>query len=344
MKPLMFRDTTAQDRALEVPPFWRRHLLALVVAVAVAIVAGALLPQITTLARAQATVSLSRVTIATVERGRFVRDFSADGRIVAASSPMLYSSAAGTVVLRVHAGDAVKRNQVLAVIDSPDLMARLSQERATLQSAKTDLERARLEAERLDSDAREAFAQAQVDHTTAKREYERSRKAYEFGAYSELQMMRAQDELEKATFALERARRTLATRPRQSRFDIQSRESLLAREQLLVEDLERQVAALELRSPVDGQVGQIPVADRASVARDAPLLTVVDLSQLEVEIQVPESLARDLSSGMAAELTGNGKQWSGTVSAVSPEVVDGQVIARVRLGDVPTTSSWRSRA
>jgi HlyD family secretion protein len=36
---------------------------------------------------------------------------------------------------------------------------------------------------------------------------------------------------------------------------------------------------------------------------------------------------------MVAELSGNGSSWSGSVSGVSPEVVNGQVVARVRLGD-----------
>ncbi len=55
---------------------------------------------------------------------------------------------------------------------------------------------------------------------------------------------------------------------------------------------------------MDGRVGQVQVAERASVAKDAALLTVIDLSLLEVEIRVPESLARDLQPGMTATLEG----------------------------------------
>jgi HlyD family secretion protein len=56
----------------------------------------------------------------------------------------------------------------------------------------------------------------------------------------------------------------------------------------------------------------------------------VDLSVLEVEIQAPESLAKDLAPGMNAELSANGAMWQGTISAVSPEVTNGQITARVR--------------
>jgi HlyD family secretion protein len=105
------------------------------------------------------------------------------------------------------------------------------------------------------------------------------------------------------------------------------------RQKLLVKDLQRQVDELNVRSPVNGQVGQLFIAPRATVAKDAKLLTVIDLSALEVEVKVPESFARDLAVGMAADITGNGGNWKGAVSAISPEVVDGEVAARVRFTD-----------
>jgi HlyD family secretion protein len=69
-------------------------------------------------------------------------------------------------------------------------------------------------------------------------------------------------------------------------------------------------------------------------AANAPVLGVVDLSKFEVEIKVPESFARDLGIGMPAQLTsGSGAPYPGAVSAVSPEVVNGEVVARLRFSD-----------
>lgn len=329
----MFRDTADQDRVVEAPPAWIRWRWPVAGAAALVAVLALLVPWAMRASGVRASVAASRVTLGTVQRGRFVRDFSADGRIVAAGSPLLYAAAAGKVSLRVHAGDAVKSGQVLAVIDSPDIVAKLAQERASLSGQRFELQRSRLENERVAAEAREQQAQAAVDFRTAERELERSRRARERGAYSELQLLRSEDALEKARFKLEQADRELESQPVQSRFDIQSREALVTRQQSVVDDLERQVGALQLRSPVDGQVGQLQVADGATVPRDAPLLTVIDLTQLEIEMQVPESFARDLATGMSAELTGNGGTWQGSISGVSPEVVNGQVVARVRFGD-----------
>ena len=331
-EPIMLRDTSAQDRVIEPKNPFQKHRKLIVVGAIAAALLVALIVILMRYSGAGVSVDRSRVAIATVERGNFIRDISADGQVVAAVSPTLYANALGTVTLKVHAGDTVAKGQVLAVVDSPDLTAKLSQEDATLASLRLDWQRSTLNAEHTLLQMRDAYNQAQVDQKTAQRERDRSRKAYELGSYSELQALKAEDALEKAQFAFQQAKSTYDAQPKQNHFDIDSKKALLDRQQFMVSDLQRQVDGLNVKSPVDGQVGQVQVADRSSVAKDAPLLTVVDLSALEVEIKVTESLARDLRAGMTADLEGGGHHWQGVVSGVSPEVVAGQVTARLRFG------------
>jgi HlyD family secretion protein len=331
-EPAMIRDTHAQDRPLDRAPGLRRHGKLMAAILGGALTLGLLLTLLLRFSDARNAVDRARLSIATVERGSFVRDVAADGQVVAAVSPTLYSSAAGTVNLKVHAGDTVSKDQLLAIIESPDLTAKFAQEDATLQGLRIDWQRAQLDAEHKLRQLQDAYQQAQVDQKTAQRESDRARKAYELGSYPELQALKAQDALEKAQFTLEQARINYESQPRQNRFDIDSKRSLYDRQQYLVTDLQGQLDRLNVRSPIDGQIGQVQIADRANVARDAPLLTVVDLSALEVDIKVAESLARDLRPGMVAELQGGGRRWTGSVSGVSPQVVNGQVITRVRFG------------
>jgi HlyD family secretion protein len=332
-EPMILRDTAGQDRIIESTSVWRRHRTSAIVLLLAAGGLAALLLSLQKFSGAGISVSRERLSTATVERGSFVRDVAVDGQVVAAGSPTLYANVAGTVTLKVHAGDTVTKGQELATIDSPDLTAKLSQEDATLQGLNIEWRRSRLDAEHKILQLRDAFEQAQVDQKTAQRELDRSRKAYELGAYSELQALKAEDSLEKAKFAFAQSKMTYESQPEQNRFDIDSKKALLDRQQFMVTDLKRQVDGLRVRSPVDGQIGQVQIPDRASVAKDAPLLTVVDLSALEVEIKIAESFARDLKPGMAADLEGDGRQWRGTVSGVSPEVVNGQVTTRLRFGD-----------
>jgi HlyD family secretion protein len=114
------------------------------------------------------------------------------------------------------------------------------------------------------------------------------------------------------------------------KLDVQAKQLAHQRQLLVVRDLQRQIDQLAVRSPVDGQVGQLFVAANASVAKDAQLLSVIDLSALEVQMQVAESAARDLAIGMPGEISGNGQAWAGKVSSISPEVVNNEVAARLR--------------
>src|SRR5262249_8966135 len=112
-------------------------------------------------------------------------------------------------------------------------------------------------------------------------------------------------------------------------FELGTRRQALDRQREVVRELERQVAALVVRAPFDGQVGQLLVAQRATVAANAPILTVVDLGAFELEIQAPDSYARDLAIGMSAEIRAGSKTVAGRIRSVSPEVIDGKVASRL---------------
>src|SRR5690606_7861863 len=275
----------------------------------------------------------ARLRIAEVVRGDLVRDLSADGRVIAANSPTLYAIAGGTVALKVVAGDAVEKGQELAVIDSPELRSKLVQEESTLASLQGEANRAVLDAQLTRSDAQKLLDQALIDQVAAQRDVERYQRAFEGGAVSRNEYDRALDGLKKAEIGVAAARQDFALQGRGAGIDAGNKRLLAERQEAVVDELRRQVDALTLRAPFDGQVGQVQIAQGTNVAANAPILGVVDLSQFEVEIKVPESFARDLGIGMPAQVTSVGKQWPAQISAVSPEVVNGEVNARLRFAD-----------
>jgi HlyD family secretion protein len=342
-EPPAIADTQGQDRLLPQRSSWSRHRKLVVAGLALGGVLVGFIWIVLHFRGALMSVDRDRLTIATVQRTTFIRDIAAEGQVVASVSPTLYAPYGGTVTLKVHAGDVVDKDQLLAVIVSPDLAAKVAQEEATLLNMQLQYKRAQLEATRKLSQARALFEQADIDRITAQRELDRSRKAFDLGAYSELQLLRAEDALRKAQFASQQAKASLNDQPKQNSFDVDSTQALLDRQDFLVKDLHRQVDELQIRSPVTGNVGQVNVADRASLAKDSPLLTVVDLSALELQINVPEGLARDLAVGMPASLEGAGRSWQGTIGAVSPQVINGQVVARVRFREQKPTGLRQSQ-
>ena len=326
----MIRDTSATDRLVEVKPNRKRQLLLLGAGVAVLVLLAWLAPGVGRLFSASGSVSSSRLSFATVERGLFVRDIAAEGKVVAAVSPTLYATSGGAVTLQVRAGDTVKKGQVLATIVSAELTNKLAQEESNADAMQVDYLRAQIDARKQRSALQKAFDNAKIDQQTAQRDLARYQKAFGEGAVPGMDVDRAKDTLDKANIAVEHARSDLGMDNASLNFEIQSKKLAHDRQLLLVADLKRQVDDLNVKSPVDGQVGQLFIAEKATVAKDAQLLSVIDLSALQVEMQVPESFARDLGIGMTGEISGNGNTWKGIVSAISPEVVNGQVAARLR--------------
>lgn len=332
----MIRDTSAQDRVVEVKSRTKRRWLLIGGGVAVLAVLAIAMPSLLRLFSADASVSTTRLAFATVERGPFVRDIAAEGKVVAAVSPTLYAVYGGAVTLQVHAGDTVKKDQVLAVIDSPDLTNKLAQEQSKADAMQVDYLQAQVDARTKQSDLQKAFDNAQIDAKSAETNLSREQKAFAAGAATGVEVDQSKDTLEKARIALAHAKSDLGMNNDSLKFNVQSKKLAHDNQMLVVQDLQRQVDNLHVKSPVDGQVGQLFIAERATVAKDAQLLSVIDLSALQVEMQVPESFARDLGIGMAGEISGNGNVWKGLVSAISPEVVNGEVAARLRFdGETP---------
>jgi HlyD family secretion protein len=253
-------------------------------------------------------------------------------------SPTLYAPAAGTVTFTIQAGADVIEGQRLAVVDSPELTNRLAQERAVMEGIETSLARSGIDARTRKLAQRRVIDEALVALTAADRERRRAQSARQVNAISEIDYERTDDELERARLVHEHALAEAELLDDLLAFENDQLRTDVARQRLVVEDLERQVARLELISPVTGMVGNLLVADRAFVSANEALMSVVDLSAFEVEVRIPESYARDLSLAMPATVRWGQTDYAGELVAISPEISERQVTARIRFLEAPPQS------
>ena len=285
---------------------------------------------------AETSVPRERVRIAEVTRGAFIRDVSAQGTVVAAVSPTLFSPATGTVHFLVQAGDVVKKTQAIATVDSPELRNELEREQATLAGLEVAVQRQSIDTRRQLLANQQASDLANVNIQAAERELRRAEDSWGKKLISERDFEKARDDAAAARVNHKHALETATLQKESLQFELRARRLERDRQRLVVQDLERRVGDLNIKSPVDGVVGTLVVAERTSVAQNAPLLTVVDLTAFEIEFLVPESYADDLGLGMDAEVTYGARKYAAKVSAVSPEVRQGQVTGRLRFsGDTP---------
>ena len=303
--------------------------------IGVAVIASILFaaPWVKRWSNATASVPYDRVRTAVVTRGDLVRDVSVQGKIVAAISPTLYATASGSITLQVVAGERVVAEQVLASVDSPELMNQLQQAESTLAQRKVELERQRIESRQQALEKRKAADLADVALVAAKREQRRANEANELGVIPVIDFEKAQDDLRNAQLAFEHAIADADLFDERLAFELRASEFEVSRQLLFVDDLRRQVDDLAIKSPVDGIVGDLLVDQKSAVARDTPVLAVVDLSRFEIDALIPESYADDLAIGMQAEILVGGERYAGQLTAVSPEIVNNQVASRIRFED-----------
>lgn len=333
--PQAIRDTSGQDRVLEKQH--RKQLLKWILPSAGALVLGALfVSALSTWLSAEASVSAERIRLATVERGTLVRDLNVQGRVVAAVSPTLYSPATGTVTLNVLPGDTVTEGQVLATVDSPDVRALWLQELSTLDSLRAELEREKIQARKAQVKSRQVIDLAQVKLTAAEREMRRADESIQTNAISRIDYEKAKDELARARVEYDHAVQDAQLETESLAFETRTRELALSRQQLVVDEMQRRVDELSVRSPVSGIVGNVAVNQKALVDENTALITVVDLTAFEVEIQIPEAYADDMGIGIAGDIRYNNRDWRGELVSLSPEVINNEVTGRIRFaGETP---------
>src|SRR5436305_933783 len=263
----MIRETESMDQMItRAPGLSRRGKIgiggALVAAAGIALLA----PAVGRWARAEQSVDLDRVQVGTVVRGDLQRDVSAQGRVVAANHPRLYSPAQGIVALAVKAGEAVKAGAVLATIESPDLKSQLAQEQARLQSVEADLARGGLAARQQKQAADQTVKLPRVGVDAPRRDLPRAEKLRADGLLNEVDYERSRDAVRVAEVQLEQADQGGKLGREARDFEAQDRRRQVERQRLVVADLQRRVAELTLRAPFDGLIATVDAQDRDAVA------------------------------------------------------------------------------
>ena len=325
----MIRDTSGQDRPIETRAsrFPVRIVAGVVGTLALVMLSAWLFSGWKSSAVA---ANASRLRIAEVTQGTLIRDASVNGRVVAAVSPTLYAPAPSTVSLKVKAGDAVKKGQVLAQLESPDLASALRREQSTYEELRSEISRQEVLAQKAKLKAVSDSDQAEIERAAAQRVYERIERAGVVGVIARNDFEKARDNLKSAEIRGKHA--TEAAKLESADIDLQlrSRKEQLARQKLTMDEAKRRVDELSVRAPMDGVVGSLAVVDRTVVPANSPLMTLVDLTQLDVELEIPESYVQDLGLGMKSEIVAGDIKGTGKIVAISPEVIRNQVLARVR--------------
>lgn len=195
------------------------------------------------------------------------------------------------VSLPVDVGSMVAAGDVIAAIDPRDFRAALDSAEGTLSVARANL--AAMQSARPEEveQLRAAVAEAEATYRQAFAEHERNAKLLSSATISRSDFDMSLARRDRTAAQLRAAQEALniglkGARPE----DIQAKQSEIRALEAAVENARNQLEYTELKAPFAGRVAARYVDNFQTVQPKQPIVRLLDISKIEVTIQVPESL------------------------------------------------------
>lgn len=300
-------------------------------------------------------VTQSRQDIPTVEvekvqrRARLEAKVTANGEVRPLNFYQLTSEVPGRVLeIYVREGDIVRAGQPLLKLDQTQIEADLSRNEASLRLAQTDKESAQVQLQAAQNNvtnveaslaaARYELQRTKSDEALAKEEFERAQRLVEQEVISKAQFDAAKFRYEgvQALVRAQQARieqlesqlRDAKIRVEVARTAINSANARIAQVKAGLQGIQDQFNKTIQKAPIDGVVASLSVRPGQYVLasfQTTPLLTIADMSEITVEVQVDETDVTNVHPNQNVKIK---------VDALGETQLDGVV---KEVGQAPTT-------
>jgi multidrug efflux pump subunit AcrA (membrane-fusion protein) len=274
-------------------------------------------------AAADAGEAAAPVQVALVTRG--------DIRHVVTADAILYPFNQANVMPKITApvkrilanrGDHVKAGQLVADLEANDLAAAARESQQQYQQALATYEMTAR------ATVPEDLTKAQADVQAAQQALEAAKKVYENRVALQKEGALAQKLVDDAKVAMVQAQSQFDTASRhlQSVRQVSQQEQIRAAQaardaaKAHYDSVQAQLIYAEVRSPISGIVSDRAVYPGEIAASGAPLISVVDISQVVARANVPVKDAASIRVGRPAIITTTAGELNGKVTVVSPAV------------------------
>lgn len=257
------------------------------------------------------------VAAAKVQVARSWRGWGVADALVRADVPARVTATVEQVPAAVQAGQPVERDQLLVELDASDFVRDRDIARQRLAEVEALLAQLAVEKERLEE--RLAIERANLALTEAERQRVEQLFAGKVASQQDFDSVRRSELTARAALNLTTESYDRIA-PRQAALEAQ-KQAQYASLQLA----EQNVSRCRIVSPIDGVLQAVDVKAGENVAAGQRVARVVDLSRVEVPLQLPSASLGEVSVGDTVRLTpGSGaddgqRAWTATVTRVAPE-------------------------
>jgi multidrug resistance efflux pump len=244
------------------------------------------------------------------------------GQVVPYAQADLHALVAGVVQLMpADVGDSVKKDQVLAKLDVPELLLEVEQKRAREILAQTGIEQAKRNVDIVEAahmltkahtqEAEAAVARAKAEHEFCKTRHDRLKRLVQEKAVSSQELEESAHQLNASRARLQETEakvklaefghaEALAKRDR-AVADVKAAEAAFVVARTDTRRAEAMLRLAEVRAPFDGVIlrRKAVVGEAVGLARgkEVPLFTLAQLDRVRIVFHVPEKHLRSLTAG-----------------------------------------------
>jgi len=220
----------------------------------------------------------------------------------------------------VNRGDHVKSGQLLAELESRDLVAGAEEARNQLDQAQAALQTTSA------ATVPEDRIKAQADVQQYQQAFDAAKKVYDNRVELQKQGALAQKLVDDARVAMVQAQSQLETAQRHlqavqqvtSSEQVKAAQAQVAAARAHYDSLAAQAAYAEVRSPISGIVADRPVYPGDTPVPGMPIVSIVDITKVVARANIPVKDAAPVQVGKPATITGPDGVLTGKVIVVSP--------------------------
>ncbi len=270
-------------------------------------------------------IETQTISIGEVKRGEFNDYVRVSGQVQPITSVQLSPLESGIVErLVVEEGASVKKGDVLVVLSNNQLSLSILDSEAQLAEKQNFLRNTLVTMEQEKLNLRQEKLMLDVDVKRKQRKYEQNDALHKNKLISDEEWLQSQEEYELAVSR----RQLIMDRQKQDSIyrsiQIHQMEESLDNMKRNMKLIRERVENLNIKSPIDGEIGSLDVVLGQSVSMGQRVGQVNNLSDYKIEAKIDEHYIDRVRAGLDATFDRQGTAYNAILRKVYPEVRNGQ--------------------
>lgn len=265
------------------------------------------------------------ITISSAEQGEFNDYVRVNGAVLPITVVQLSPLEQGVVDTKlVEEGADVKKGDIIVKLSNPQLNIAILESEASLAEKENFLRNTRVQMEQEKLQLRKERLQLELDVTRKKRNYEQKMALHSEKLIAKEDYLQAKEDYD---IAIAQRELVLERQKQDSIFRLQqivTMELNLKSMQLNMALVRQRIANLEVKSPINGELGMLDVVLGQSVNSGQKMGQINDLTDYKIEASIDEHYIDRVVRGLSASFERGGEKFALTVGKVFPEVRNGQ--------------------